>query len=464
MIETETKSRWSTDSYEELAFRQNSSPGSDGLPETYLANLFHPGHELAREEKTVDEPGSSRLWKNFEHYKCFRDSPTSTVLNEAHAEFVVLGYPKHRIAISRNARAGVISVSDTNPYGTYGPFGEPGLPIAGLPGFYLKRSDGGFVPPPEDLETLLRRSLQITMPGIKAELSLVNSLIELKELRDLPMQLKRIYQQMSSLGRSLKTLRQYLRGTSNSWLQVSFNWNPLVSDIHGVYTALSRTERRINDLITRAGKPQRRHWTHVFQEFADSPYVLNPDAGHLYLPQEVVSGARERYTVGRSVESDASIFHVEIEYNYNFTRYQVEHAQLLGILDSLGVNLNPSIIWNALPWSFVVDWVLGVGRWLDQFTLSNLEPQINIRRCLWSIKRRRIARCTRLGKVTHSTASGFVTTWQNEVPLPVTIETAYRRQKWMPTSSSIESSGLTTKEVSLGAALVLSRKRNRTRR
>jgi hypothetical protein len=164
---------------------------------------------------------------------------------------------------------------------------------------------------------------------------------------------------------------------------------------------------------------------------------------------------------GRQVSYDASAFHAEIEYNYNYTQYQTEHARLLGLLDYFGVNLNPQIIWNAIPWSFVVDWVFSVGRFLDRFKVSNMEPKINIRRYLWSIKRKRTVVTTRYTIPIESWwHPPLKLSHHRTVPASVVEETAYRRQVGLPGSSLIESSGVSLKEFTLGAALVLSRRRH----
>ncbi|DAD51791.1 maturation protein [ssRNA phage Gerhypos.1_21] len=46
---------------------------------------------------------------------------------------------------------------------------------------------------------------------------------------------------------------------------------------------------------------------------------------------------------------------------------------LRGLLDSLGFELNPRIIWDAIPFTFVIDWFFGVGSWLDRFRVDALE-------------------------------------------------------------------------------------------
>lgn len=49
-----------------------------------------------------------------------------------------------------------------------------------------------------------------------------------------------------------------------------------------------------------------------------------------------------------------------------------------GLLTVAGVELNPSIIWDAIPLSFVVDWFVNVGQVLEQYRHRSLELPINI--------------------------------------------------------------------------------------
>lgn len=53
-------------------------------------------------------------------------------------------------------------------------------------------------------------------------------------------------------------------------------------------------------------------------------------------------------------------------------------ATLRGLLTVAGVELNPGIIWDAIPFSFVVDWFSNVGDFLEQYRHKALELPINI--------------------------------------------------------------------------------------
>jgi hypothetical protein len=411
------------------------------------------------EEMTPNSGRPRNVWKNFEHRKAFRPNQTSSLVNGFCAG---LGdfYPNDWRSYQSHPRFGIGGYSTSD--GGVGPFGEPGLPLTGLPDFVVRRPDGGFIPSPANYADLENMAMRTMMPGIKAELSIINSLIELKDFKTLPATLNSI------AGLALKaktTLRKYFKTGADGYLQLKFNILPLLSDISGIHTALSRTERRINDLVTRSGRVQRRHFVYNWSEFTDTDIEYN-DSAYWPLPYHngIVSFQYISYNMSRRAVHKPSSFHAMIEYNYNFTQYQLEHAQVLGLLDALGANLNPQIIWNAIPWSFVVDWVISVGRFLDNFKVANMEPKINILRYLWSIKRERLVYTERLANNQPAVFGPQPPPYFQKTPLPVVVETAFRRHVTLPSTSSILLSGVSSTEFTLGAALVIARsKRSRNR-
>jgi hypothetical protein len=298
------------------------------------------------------------------------------------------------------------------------------------------------------------------LPLIKSELSSINSLIELKDFRSLPHTQARLRNFITSLPKGWRnakkqTLRELFRTGSDGYLQLSFNFLPLASDIADLFKAIQRTKARVNELIAGQGSFRRRHYRRLL--VSDDTSVESKDyftAGWVSNYPTSVKSEATRY-----VYTDVNTFHAEIEYNYNFTQYQVEHAQLLGLLDALGVNLNPAIIWNAIKFSFIIDWLINVSKWLNDRRVLNMEPVINIHNYLWSVTRRRrilVYRNLRRNSVYHDIGANE-TVLEPGGPLPVVTESAYRRQVELPTSSLITTSGLSLKEFSLGAALVLVR-------
>lgn len=434
---------------EQLYFSCNKDDNDQHSPSVPTFTFYYPRYTRSYEEITPNSEGGRKVWKSFEHYKAFRVSPrgyAGQLPIVANGESLL-----HWIeAASSNLRFAVGGFASND--NEVRPFGEPGLPLQGLPVFYDKRSDGGFIPPPPNLDDLERKALQAILPNVKAELSALNALYELKDFTSLPRTIAKIGEiGLHNRGRS-HTLMQLLRGTADSYLQASFNILPFLSDLKGIQNSLKRTKSRIDGLLTRAGKPQRRHWATTWNEddkddLSDAYYANT--SFHPY--QQMCS-----YHLRRSLRRSQASFHVEIEYNYNYTQYQVANAQLLGMLDSLGINLNPAIIWNAIPWSFLVDWVFGVSRWLDQFKVQNMEPKINIRNYCWSIRRKRELLLWKTYLPFDSRFPSYPS--GRSVPLPTVTEVSYRRHVTTPGVSSIISSGLSLREFSLGAALVLPRR------
>lgn len=402
-------------------------------------DLYMYGRLPDYEEITPNSDRAKSTWKSFEHYKCFVTTKPE-MLDVRITSGLWVNSPAFHTSIVRHPHAGFHSSLG---------FGDAARLNTGLPPLYLRRlSDNGFVPEPANLNELRQMSMQTMMPLIKSELSLVNSLLELRELKSLPNTVRNAVAAINRLPvhirRVRKTLALALRGNANGYLQYKFNLLPLLSDISGIRTALSRLDRQLNDLISRAGRPQNKHFAYNWDEY---PSVQDETSDFLYEGREL--------RLKRLATHSSSTFHAQIQYNYNYTGYQIANAQLLGLLDSFGVNFNPSIIWNAIPWSFVVDWVAGVGRFLDQFKTMNMEPKINIHRYLWSIKRSRDILVTRSFSARECANVSF----GESTNLPAVREESYRRQVEQPTVSQITIGGVSSQELTLGAALVIARRR-----
>jgi len=370
-------------------------------------------------------------------------------------------------------------------------FGNYGQHFAGLTSMTVENKDQSFVPAPLGLQSLVEGSLKSTLPKIKAGLSSINSIIELKDFASLPRTLSHCSELLKNLSRVARhgtkalgrnpfslirksfdsshglTLREIFHTTADGYLQAEFNVLPLLSDICAIFRACASLSKRMNRLVSEQGRRQVKHFSHTWlpSQFTDANttirnvgYSLGQFAGSF----GIVAGAypiapyrRFLYTVDitREVIVDTpAVFHATIDYNYYYSRYQLEHARVLGFLDSIGVNLNPVIIWNAIPWSFVIDWVFGINQWLSDRKTLNMEPVIAINRYMWSWKYFRRIRI----RVSDTLTSGSKKI--NNTYLPDLYEEAYRRDVELPSfTNSLYGSGLSASELSLGAALAITR-------
>jgi hypothetical protein len=434
----------------------STEPGPGGTQIASQIVVGSPSYDVLYELRTEDEPGSRHVWKSFQHYKR-RSTPTSSG-NSASITIPPL---------YQNVYAAKVAMGE--PYSLYNSrFGAPGSLNDGLPALYIPSAGPGFVPAPPDLTSLIASSLQTMLPRIKAELSSVNSTIELKDFASLEGTIRNIDKLQVGLlrkKRAFKNIAHILRVAADVYLQAKFNILPLISDVNGVYRSLANIEKRINALVSRAGKLQVKHFRVPLTDLRGSQ---ESESGRTVGSFRRIGGEADlsSYSTAdneRTVQVDASEFHAQIQFNYHYSVYQLEHARVLALLDAWGLNINPQIIWNAIPWSFVVDWLVGVGQWLGTTRIGHMDPQINIMQYLWSVRRsRRITVTSRITSRLYYPDTGDATTAPLEgITHPVVFESAYRRQSGLPSVSLLTTSGLNSTEFTLGAALAITRRRHR---
>jgi len=125
---------------------------------------------------------------------------------------------------------------------------------------------------------------------------------------------------------------------TNHWLELQYGWKPLLSDIYGSCQALSKRDMSDWRVTAKAYRS------------AKTPYKAGDSSW---------TGSAERKQ-GVFVRIDA-----------------IPNNDLIMSLSNLGV-LNPlTMIWEVLPWSFVVDWFIPIGNWLDTLDTFLGYSQVN---------------------------------------------------------------------------------------
>lgn len=426
-------------------------------PSNRKAYFPYSDKSLGTEVYTPNSEGRRDVMKDFEHYKLEYIPPTTDV----HVANPIVG----PIGYVLPGYGWLKGIHKDNWYGyDASQFGAPDRPILGLPVMYDSSKERDFIPNPVELSQMEQRALAAIVPTFRAELSSLNTIIELGEIASIRNTVKNIRKLPTRLRGGGRPIRDILRTTGDGHLQYAFNLRPLVADIAGVSSAISRVKRRVNAAMARAAKLRWAHWSvdlteHEGSTEDGSPYSVDR-VGLDYESRE----PRTFETVGPTFATRfntgvTSKFHVTIEYRFLYTRFQYENAHWLALQDNLGLNYNPAIIWNAIPWSFVVDWVVGISNKLDNFKAMHMEPQLGIRQYCWSIRR------TRRTSVTYSHANNTVG-WASGLTVPVgtVVETAYKRRVGRPTTTSLTTSGLSPRELALSASLVITRRRRVTNR
>lgn len=124
------------------------------------------------------------------------------------------------------------------------------------------------------------------------------------------------------------------KDAADFWLEIQFGWLPLMSDIHDGVNLINEGLGRPKSLFNVVRRLEQR------------------------LPFSEWTGTSEPYGwTKRTVKIDA-LASVEVRH-----RFRVSDPQLAA-LTSIGLDNPLYVLWVALPWSFVIDWLIPVGDWL----------------------------------------------------------------------------------------------------
>jgi hypothetical protein len=167
------------------------------------------------------------------------------------------------------------------------------------------------------------------------------------ELKDVPGMLR---QRLSKDG---------LKDISNYWLALQFGWEPLLADIRNFVLTQKGAQKRLKQLLRDNGRPVRRKitlsdtmsnhsensgwdYTTFYPVFVTQYYQGDPTFRERTYDQERIwASGRFRYWLPPGPQ------------DVNWKRNMM--ARIFGLRPS------PSVVYNAIPWSWLVDWFSNVG-------------------------------------------------------------------------------------------------------
>jgi hypothetical protein len=297
-------------------------------------------------------------------------------------------------------------------------------------------------------QDIVDAAMQATLPKLDPALSLLNTILETRDFKRLFPLVQRIKDHLSRLNSSNWNrewvMRRNLRLSAEAYLADQFGIRPMLRDLISLWNGATNIDHELSKLISRAGRRQRRYYrTDVSSSFtAPGSATRHHDGPTIYGGDNV---KRELSYLG-PIQCV-----VRIIYDYGLPDGDYERLRKLAYLDKLGLNLNPAILWNAIPWSFVIDWFLGVGKWLNQFAVPNFRIVTNIRSATLSVKLIRKLTLSFEPSVGGPSSPGYVVA-------RTSTEETYSRIAFVPDLyRHLTSSGLNLKEFSYIGALLAAR-------
>ncbi|DAD52542.1 TPA_asm: maturation protein [ssRNA phage SRR6254353_2] len=240
-------------------------------------------------------------------------------------------------------------------------------------------------PPEEDLD------LSDIGPRLWKAMSPTNPTVDLgvalAEIRDLPRLVKG---RLDSLKNLVSTLENP-KGLADWLLAIQFGWKPLLADIRGIIKAYHKIEARIDFLMRNGGQPLHRviplgDPKVETEVLLDETHQENPGWMIDQVPvgfdsDEMTDRFKIKLTlVTKTYESASGVF------TYHLGDVPQTPAYLRAKL--LGLIFDEGLIWDASPWTWLVDWFSNMGDVID-----NVQANINDRVVsLYAYAQRRVVR------------------------------------------------------------------------
>lgn len=166
-------------------------------------------------------------------------------------------------------------------------------------------------------------------------------------------------------------IRSIIGGTARANLAWEFGVRPLIEDVVAIHNSFVLVRKDIDRLLKAQNRILRSHWS------CNVPISTFEDRSHTRgvggMPAELLYYYLNAYVLRAK-------YTCSMKYSYVLSEYAKRHSTLLGFLDAYGIGGmgNPQMLWDALPFSFVIDYFAHVGKFLDQFSDRGIQPSVTV--------------------------------------------------------------------------------------
>lgn len=210
--------------------------------------------------------------------------------------------------------------------------------------------------------------------------------VAIAELRDLPHMLhqtsKGFHEAWQALGGHKTNPLQIPKKVSEDFLNFQFGWFPFIKDVNDMLDVTFFGQQYIDDLSARNNV-----WDHRAATLAqtEEDVLLSSGSGwHVYPANSFLiqtactnfpgSSSNGRYSLRRRTSTKTWATGDYKFYQPEFDRSLLDNGtswhQLKRYLILYGIRLNPSVLYKATPWSWLVDWFSNVGDVVDGVTAA----------------------------------------------------------------------------------------------
>lgn len=201
-------------------------------------------------------------------------------------------------------------------------------------------------------EEMRKRAWAKIQPELNTGFSMANFLWEIKEIPQLIRQAGKLISAFRNMEALLGGVRN-LDGKTPAQIQLTYAYaiSPLISDFSSIYDDLLNTEKRVNEFIAKGRKIEPYHYR---EKLSDT--------------DEEVGGTNwGECRCNKKVHYYATAW---ISYSYR------KPSVFDGFRRVMGLRLTPEAIWNSIPYSFLIDYLVNISDCLRQL---DKDPNITVK-------------------------------------------------------------------------------------
>ena len=217
-----------------------------------------------------------------------------------------------------------------------------------------------------DYTSASRRAWWEMQPRFEGEVSMLNFIFELKDFRDLAKASLKL-RSLSSISTEMRKFKQKLRRIDSKLMSKT---SPVDTCFKVGSSALSAAKvgaqaRLINEF---ALKPLISDWANILAQSGEIVRNVQKEFQKKGLSDQVRHYSETYYKTNTASHStnawygwgtkDKSVFTATLEYHYDYSMRSDSDA----FLKYWGLKVTPEVIWNAIPFSFLADYFLKIGK------------------------------------------------------------------------------------------------------
>lgn len=213
-------------------------------------------------------------------------------------------------------------------------------------------------------------------------------------------ELKALWKNIARLWEIRMGLTPNSRDVADQYLGYQFGIAPLIDDIKKIVQKFKSANAAVLDFLENENKRMTLHFEKKLEPTAFQPsswfeptpievllYHTNP-SGDWYFARDIIPVGFTLHGEYRREVTDLE-YHATMDFSYHLPDYSPAIKAFLASLDHWGVNFSISDVWEAIPFSFIVDWFFDVGSFLAQFDMTNLPVTVVVNDFCHSVKFKR---------------------------------------------------------------------------